>query len=391
MARIGWRRVKKEIGIYVNQKGAIRVRATYSPPTGKKKERQCTLPPGTEIEVAILVRTRMEKALESEVDKGAPSKITTLGVYAERWLRQKAKRRRKSTLESYMTPLAHHILPLLGELQVAAISRVDVDAWVAWAERARKPNGDLYSHESVKTWFKVLLLILRDACVDLGLADPTERITPPTRQETGGRRETRTLSAEQLGEVLEQVRQIFPTWYAEALTLAYSGIRAGELYALRIEDIDQERRILRIRRATARGEINLTKTYEPRDAVVPQLVIDAIREHRKTMMTTDRRGLESNLVFPSNCGTPRTPAGIRAVLQAAARATGIDINVTSQVLRRTFNTLLLDAQVDRLVLRSMIGHTTEQMTGKYAGIRYEAKDQASARLLKLVVGDGDGS
>ena len=52
------------------------------------------------------------------------------------------------------------------------------------------------------------------------------------------------------------------------------------------------------------------------------------------------------------------------------------------MLRRTFDTLLISAGVDRIVLRSMIGHTTEEMTERYAGVRHEDKRAAVLRLVQ---------
>ena len=50
------------------------------------------------------------------------------------------------------------------------------------------------------------------------------------------------------------------------------------------------------------------------------------------------------------------------------------------MLRRTLNTLLALDGVDRLVLRSQMGHCSEQMTERYAGVRAEAKRDAVSRL-----------
>lgn len=48
-------------------------------------------------------------------------------------------------------------------------------------------------------------------------------------------------------------------------------------------------------------------------------------------------------------------------------AAKLDVQVGFQVLRRTMNTLMLPAWVDRINLRDIIGHSTEIMTELYAG------------------------
>jgi integrase len=70
-------------------------------------------------------------------------------------------------------------------------------------------------------------------------------------------------------------------------------------------------------------------------------------------------------------------------LELAALAAGVDVRVTPQVLRRTFNTLMVHAGVDRIVLRSQMGHCSEEMTQRYAGVSVEAKLAAVHRLVDL--------
>ena len=70
-----------------------------------------------------------------------------------------------------------------------------------------------------------------------------------------------------------------------------------------------------------------------------------------------------------------------------ARQAGIDIRVGPQVLRRTFNTLMLRAGVDGVTLRTMMGHTTESMRQRYAGVSAEHKLEAVGRLFARMEGE----
>lgn len=85
---------------------------------------------------------------------------------------------------------------------------------------------------------------------------------------------------------------------------------------------------------------------------------------------------ERPLVFPSRTGTFREPAALNEALGRAAESLGIELRVGCQVLRRTFNTLMLRAGVDRVVLRAQMGHCSEEMTERYAGVPVEAKREA---------------
>jgi integrase len=64
-------------------------------------------------------------------------------------------------------------------------------------------------------------------------------------------------------------------------------------------------------------------------------------------------------------------------------AAKLAVRVPPQVLRRTFNTLMVQAGIDRIVLRSQMGHCSEQMPQRYSGIPIQAKELAVARLVEL--------
>ena len=197
------------------------------------------------------------------------------------------------------------------------------------------------------------------------------------------RREKRTLTADDLGLLLEKVRLLVPERYAEVYLLGYTGMRAGELFALKWEDMDEQRQRILVRRSVWHGHEDLTKTVEPREVALTEGMVRVLRDHRKRMFAEQRRGFASGLVFPSKVGTHRTPSSLHKPLALATEAAEIEVRVTAQVLRRTFNTLMVHAGVDRIVLRSQMGHTSEEMTRRYAGIAIEAKHAAVARLVEL--------
>ncbi|MSP93235.1 MAG: hypothetical protein EXR79_15805, partial [Myxococcales bacterium] len=125
-----------------------------------------------------------------------------------------------------------------------------------------------------------------------------------------------------------------------------------------------------------------TKTTDPREVPLPTELRDLLRAHRKYLGGVQHRGLAVGLVFPADHGGHRIPQSLHKVTKLVAEAAGIDVKVGPQVLRRTFNTLLLRAGVDGVILRAMMGHTTPAMTERYAGVPVDQKQEAVARLLK---------
>ena len=103
------------------------------------------------------------------------------------------------------------------------------------------------------------------------------------------------------------------------------------------------------------------------------------------MVRDQHRGLHSGLVFPSNAGTPRTSASLTKVFKKVREKAGIEQHVSPRVLRRTFNTLMAEAGVNELVLRSQMGHSEQDMTLYYFEGHLEAKEAAWADTFQARV------
>jgi integrase len=371
----------KHAGVYRLTDGRYTVRATKQV-DGRRVERRLVLPLGATLAEALAAQAGLREEPAKRAER------TSLADYAVRWLEVKAARLRRSSAESLEEILRDHLLPELGGLQLEIIRREHIEAWVAKAERKRRPDGEQYAHPTVLGWWRKLRQLLGDAHASgLCPTDPTHRVPPPKRQQTGSRHELRTLSAEQLSALLGELRKVAPRRWPEVLLLASTGMRSGELYELRWDDIDAG--VLHIRRSHFRGSVESTKTSAPRSIPLLPAALEALEAHRRRMLEEQHPGLASGLIFPADrlmCGTAtwhRTNSSLHKPLQRAAEAAGIEQHVSPKVLRRSFNTLLLGASVDRVVLRAMMGHSSEQMTERYSGVGDEAKVTA-LRVLESV-------
>lgn len=150
----------------------------------------------------------------------------------------------------------------------------------------------------------------------------------------------------------------------------------GELFALQWADVDEARGRITIRHAHRRGTLGSTKTDDPREVALTPGMADVLRAHRRSQLAVQHPGLERGLVFPADTGGFRGPESLHKPLGRAGQAAGVDVKVGPQVLRRTFNTLMLLGNVDRIVLRSQMGHCSEEMTQRYAGVPVAAKQLA---------------
>lgn len=374
-------KIKKHLDQCIDQleSGQLRVRVRLKLPDKTIRQKTQVLPEGTTLKQAQNTRETMRQELSVEL-ADSPQRIT-LGDYALDWLQRRKTRLKPGTFRMYAETTTGKILPELGDIYLDALSRRDIEAWVVWVEAQRLPSGETYAHATVKAWWRVLALIVRDACADHGHPDPTTRVRPPATHEHG-RKEKDTLTRDELVQLLGAVEAYYPHRLPEVYTLAVTGMRISELHALKWEDIDEPKRAITVRRALSDGQPGDTKTHSDRRIAMTDELAELLRAHRMAMIESQHPGLDAGLVFPSDVGTYRARGGLRKALDACARHLGLTQRVTPQVFRRTLNTLLVQQGVSEIVVRAQMGHVTPGMTQHYAGVQLRAKHDALSTVFK---------
>lgn len=141
-------------------------------------------------------------------------------------------------------------------------------------------------------------------------------------------------------------------------TLAYCGLRWGEMAALRVGRVDLERRRLLVEEAVAEVAGRLVwgdpKDAERRSVPVPEFLVDPLRE------ATDGKGRD-DLVFPAQGGgVLRINTARRRWWARACRQSGLQ--VTPHELRHTAASLAVSAGANVLAVARMLGHARPSMT-----------------------------
>jgi integrase len=362
-----------ETGIYQMDDGRYRVRTTAKGPDGRIVQREATV---DTLEDARAGRKSLKAGILGAEKR---PQMITFGDYSMQWVVRKSKRLKASTMTKNVRTLAHHILPEIGHIPLAEIQRRDVADWLAWVETQKREDGLVYSTATVQSWWRVLRNVLRDAHAQGYLReDITARQEAP---HTGikDRQEKRTLTAEQLRELVDAAKHFTPTRHAEIATLAYTGMRIGEMYALHWEDIDLGTDEIRVVKSVWRGEMGATKTGKARAVPIPSFLAEILAAHRSEQMRDQHPGLETGIAFPATHGSYRESSSLRKSLDILGEHLGS--RVTPQVLRRTYNSIVRD-HADRIVLRSIVGHSSEQMTELYSHVGMGAKRDAVEKAFK---------
>ena len=154
-----------------------------------------------------------------------------------------------------------------------------------------------------------------------------------------------------------------------ALSVAYgAGLRASEVIALKVGDIDSQRMTLRIEQGKGRKD---------RYAMLPPLLLERLRTWWRVARAQGKM-LDGGWLFPGRDPLESlTTRQLNRAVHAAALAAGIDKNVSMHTLRHCFATHLLEQKVDIRVIQVLLGHKKLDTTALYA--------QVATDLLREVI------
>jgi integrase len=141
-----------------------------------------------------------------------------------------------------------------------------------------------------------------------------------------------------------------------------TGLRKGDLQALRWEDVDLERNLVRVQRSLSRGEVTSPKSARPHAVPLPERVAEALARHRGE----SRVDGPQNLVFchPATGGV-YDGGGMLKRFKTALRTGGLR-DARSHDLRHTFGTQMAAPGAPLRYIQEWMGHADYRTTSIYA-------------------------
>ena len=338
---------------------------------GGKQKWETIGPSRREAERALTARKR-------EVDTGAwrePSS-ETLASYAERWLAHRDPARvggsartrlSPSTFQGYHLNLRRHVLPHLGDRMLSSLRTEDFDRLIAELEATGKAPG------TVRNVIVPLRKMLADAVRQgLLLANPAARADLPPAQDFAGKE----VPAEHTEAIRQALLELAPRdplrrepdlFFVCLFDVALgTGLRLGELRALRWRDVDRERRLIRVERAYSRQELRRPKTESGIRSVPLFPSVDAAFRELAARAVERGRYAPDELVFGSMRGTPLQPSNLRqrgwdpALRRACLEGKGYRFHD----LRHTCVSRLVAAGADVKLVQAVAGHANPLITLK---------------------------
>jgi len=168
------------------------------------------------------------------------------------------------------------------------------------------------------------------------------------------------LSREEVGRLIEAVRNVK---HRTALSVAYgAGLRASEVIALKVGDVDSTRMVLRIEQGKGRKD---------RYALLPPLLLERLRSWWR-VGRAEGKLLPNGWLFPGlDPMDPMSTRQLNRVVHEAAAAAHIDKRVSMHTLRHCFATHLLEQKEDIRVIQVLLGHKKLETTALYTQVATE--------------------
>jgi len=147
------------------------------------------------------------------------------------------------------------------------------------------------------------------------------------------------------------------------LTAAMTGLRQGELIALRWKDVDWKASLIRVRRNYTRGRFGTPKTKRSsRSVPMPERVAAVLEEHLKRSEYT---GADDLVFCHPETGGPFDASKMRKRFKDAIKAAGVR-SIRFHDLRHTFGTRMAAAGAPLRTIQEWMGHRDYKTTEIYA-------------------------
>jgi integrase len=267
--------------------------------------------------------------------------------------------RKPSTLRGYRSTIDVHLLPAFGGMPVEAVTTSVIEAWLAGFEG------------SVRSRNKVLIQlggILGRAKKVYALPGNAASEVEKFQQRASG--DIQVFSPEEVWALVraadsEQDAAVF-------LTAAFTGLRMGELLALRWRDVDFVGNVLRVRASYYLGQLTTPKSGKVRAVPLAPAVAAALAplSQREDWVGDD------DLIFVGVAGGYLDGSALRRRYKAALTAAGLR-SLRFHDLRHTFGTRMI-AKADIRRVQEWMGHADVQTTMRY--LHYAPREE-DARLV----------
>lgn len=290
----------------------------------------------------------------------------TFHQFAAPWQSTVLPQHKPSTQATVRSHLKKHLTPFLGDRCLKDINPELVQAFIAGLTTAPKTVRNIYvtlqiMWKSARAWGYVA----HDAVSDVVLPKPR-------------RAERFAFTLEEIQKILVAADEPYRTFYWLA---AESGLRAGELCGLRVDDLDLERCLLRVEQSSWRGKMQQPKTE---NAVRSFAISPEMASHLRDVLVSWRPNSQ-RLIFATRNGTPwDANLLVKRKLQPLLKKLEIH-RCGLHAFRHANGTLMDRLGVPLKVRQQRLGHSDPRLTlGVYTDVASEDDAKIAGQLGRIL-------
>ena len=317
----------------------------------------------TRREVQEKLKTALYEQQQGMLVTGPQQKV---GPFLTHWLEDVHKQSiRPRTYERYEEIVRLHLVPGIGHHQLQKLSPQHLQSFY------KKKLEEGLSNTTVGCFHSVLHKALETAVRwNFIVRSPCDLVSPPRRKHF----EIQPLSMQQIHQLLTAARgHRMEALFILALA---TGMRRGELLALKWQDLDLEKGIMQVRRILTRIPSKLPgkgfEEAEPktdrgrRSIVLPSFTMEALKQHRlrqrEAKLKVGSAWQDHDYVFCTSIGTHLNPTrDILDVLKSFLEKAGLP-DIRFHDLRHSSATMLLGMKVHPKIVQEILGHSQISIT-----------------------------
>ena len=284
------------------------------------------------------------------------------------------------TVQRYRQLLEHQIVPHIGAKVLRKLRPLDIEQWHSVLRSTLAARTIGHAH-------RVLSKALKDAVRNDLVTRNAAREQPAPKVEGNEKAIVRDVPA--LVAKLKDWRH-----GTVAMVALFGGLRLGEVLALRWNKVNLDAKVIHVHEALEQTLVHGIRFKAPkskagrRDITLPDILVDALREHRKAQLEL-RLQLgagklpDDALLFATVNGEPLAPNLVSMSWHNFANDAGIG-EVTFHALRHTHASQLIDAGVDIATISKRLGHATPAITLSVYAHRFRRDDGKAAAAINAM-------
>lgn len=273
----------------------------------------------------------------------------------EKWLETYVKPLRKpATYDQYKIIYETHIKASLGNKRLANIKQYDIQQIIA------EMNEKDLSTWTMKHARKIMNLAFSKAFDDKLIPEnPVRKIEIPKKQA----KPRKTIKTDELKIFFEHAKNT--RWYWTFKFLLVTGLRRGELLALRWSDIDSENKRIVVDESNSSGGVGDTKSAKVHYVPLSELAKYYLQKQKEMLIDEKNPALyndalsKQDLIFPSKQGTMMKPDSFNSVLDRINKKA--NIHITPHMFRHTF-VFMSKGKMTLSELQEALGHDESTTT-----------------------------